>query len=190
MNIIVFGAAFDPPHNGHQLMVETVLKLGLADGVWLLPAKRHPFSKQLTPASHRLAMLQLFIANLNDSRVRVEEYELHQDSTSFTYKTLQALKVANPSIKFSFLIGSDNLAQFEHWDQYEAMLQQFTFYVYPRLHYPIEPLYKGMIHLANVKQVDTSSTQVRNLIIQEKSAANLVLPEIANYIRANNLYVK
>ena len=189
MKIIVFGAAFDPPHLGHQLMVETVLELGLADGVWLMPAKRHPFLKSLSPDHHRLAMLELMVAKLADQRVAISQHELNQDRVSFTYQTLVELKKANPEVVFSFLIGSDNLAQFHLWNQYQQMLEEFTFYVYPRLGFEMKPLYPGMIPLKDVEQVDTSSTQIRILVKDRQPIGHLVSLNITEYIAQNKLYL-
>lgn len=186
--ILLFGAAFDPPHLGHELMVREALRLEWWDGVWLLPAKRHPFSKQLAPTAQRLAMLQLLVVDLADPRVRVEEYELNQDVVGYTYRTLKALSANHPNDDFSFLVGSDNLAQFHRWDQYQQMLDEFPFYVYPRSGFPLRPLYPGMIPLSDVEQVNISSTQVRNLIKDKQSVSHLILPQIAEYIEQHQLY--
>ncbi len=186
---MVFGAAFDPPHLGHQLMVEAVLKLGLADGVWLLPAKRHPFAKSLSADHHRLQMLELMVAELDDPRVIIQKHELKQNRVSYTYQTLTELKKSNPEVVFSFLIGSDNLTQFHLWDQYQQMLEEFTFYVYPRSGYAMKPLYHGMIPLKDVEQVNTSSTHIRSLVKDKQPIDHLVLPNIAEYIAKNKLYL-
>lgn len=189
MRIIVFGAAFDPPHNGHQLMVETVLKLGLADGVWLLPAKRHPFDKTLSDQKHRLAMLQSLMDELDDASVRIEDYELSQDSTSYTYQTLKALQKLYPNHTLSFLIGSDNLLRFADWDNYQQLLREFAFYVYPRVGFAMKPFFKGMVPLTEVKQVDISSTQIRGLISQNKPFSHLLPAGAFEYIQVNRLYL-
>ena len=59
MKIAVFGSAFDPPHIGHDLIVNTLLGNQLVDEVWLLPAKCHASGKSLVSEHHRLAMLKL-----------------------------------------------------------------------------------------------------------------------------------
>lgn len=184
--IIVFGAAFDPPHLGHQLMIKTVLESKLADGVWLLPAKRHPFSKSMAPTEHRLGMLQSLIT---DSRIRIEDFELNQEGVGYTHQTLQALRYQYPETSLSFLIGSDNLARFEEWDQYQAMLQEFSFYIYPRTGYPMQPLLPGMIALADVQQVEISSTQIRELIRKNQPFSHLLPQGVFEYIAKNRLYL-
>ena len=60
MNIELMGASFDPPHNGHHEIVSGLLAKNIADEIWLIPTKKHAFSKSLTEGDHRLAMLQLF----------------------------------------------------------------------------------------------------------------------------------
>lgn len=187
--ILLFGAAFDPPHLGHELMVKETLRLGWWDSVWLLPAKRHPFGKILAPDKHRLAMLQQLLISVADPRVRIETYELDRPETSYTYRTLTNLSKIYLDHQLNFLIGTDNLAQFHLWEDYRQLLEQFPFFVYPRVGYPLEPLYPGMTILTKVEQMKISSTQIRDLISQNQPFFHLLNAQITEYIQANRLYL-
>ncbi len=188
MNIAIFGAAFDPPHLGHLMVANQVLMQGLADEVWLVPAKSHPFGKQLSLPEHRLAMLTAIQNNSTfATQIHIQTYELDQDQISYTYHTLQAFSQKYPEHKFSFVMGSDNLARFGEWGG-QAVLAQYPFWIYPRTDYALEPLLANMRVMTGVEAVDVSSTQVRQKVESGQSIDNLVLPEVKQYILIHNLY--
>ena len=96
MNIALFGGAFDPPHKGHQLVAATILKEHKVDEVWFLPASKHPFLKPLSSGKDRISMLELILS----PGLKIENFELETDGTSYTYKTLVALRERFPIIIF------------------------------------------------------------------------------------------
>ena len=199
MRITLFGAAFDPPHLGHQAIATSLLLNKQTDAVWIVPVKEHPFGKRLVEEEHRLAMGQLLAESIRSAvraekmslsaeQLRVETYELEQSGASYTFKTLIALSKKHPEHQFSFVIGSDNLKTFDKWDKYQEMLSRFPFFVYPRHGYPFEPLYQGMIPLREMEEVRVSSTLIRERVVNELSITDLVTPEVESYIRQHTLY--
>ncbi len=202
MHILVFGGTFNPPHLGHQRMVEQVLLHELPDGkqvdqVWLLPVGHHSFAKDFVSAEHRLAMLALLKSSLVrqygstwEDKIALEDYEIRQTTESQTHATLTFLAKKYPEHDFSFLIGSDNLAQFHLWHHYQEMLQQHPFYVYPRTGYPLQPLYEGMIPLQGFIESSVSSTAVREALLEGKDNQSLLDSSISNYIQKEGLFQK
>lgn len=196
MQVALFGAAFDPPHLGHLAVLTAVLRQGLADEVWLVPAKSHPFGKQLSHPKHRLAMLELLVASLTDpsnnssdliQKIRIELFELENPVISYTYITLTELSRRYPEHIFSFVMGSDNLARFNEWGGQEV-LAKYPFWIYPRAGYPLEPLLPNMQVIQNVSEIDISSTLVRKNISQNLSIQKLVPANIISYIDSYQLY--
>lgn len=59
--ILVLGAAFDPPHNGHMMMARQAIEKGIAERVILMPCARHAFAKNMSPASDRYAMTEIMV---------------------------------------------------------------------------------------------------------------------------------
>lgn len=194
MKIILFGGAFDPPHLGHQRIAKKLLEKGIADEVWYVPAKEHPFSKKMSSTEDRLKMLELSING--DSRIKIEKFELEKEGTSYSFETLDFLSQKYSDDDFSWLIGSDNLAKFHLWDDsqgrgYKELLAEYRFYVYPRVGSKMEPLYEGMIDLSEVEGIEPmgeSSTEVREKTISGESVENLVKKEVAEYIQEKELY--
>ena len=184
MDIAVFGGAFDPPHLGHLTIARQLLKQHLANEVWFLPVKNHPFSKNLSAEEHRLAMLELMI----EAQMRIETYELEQETVSYTYKSLKALVKQHSQHRFSFVIGSDNLQKFPEWDHATELAEQFQIFVYPRKTYPLSPLLINMQIIENVPEIEVSSTQIKELVKQGSDIKELVTPDILRYIQQNKLY--
>lgn len=199
MQILLFGGSFNPPHLGHQGMIEQVLSKELPDGrhidqVWLVPVGRHSFQKEFVAVSHRLAMLELLKQDLVhkqadwSSKIVIERFEIERPGESQTYLTLEALSKQYPEHQFSFLIGSDNLVKFHLWQHYEQMLRNYPFYVYPRENHPLEPLYSGMIPLTSFPEITVSSTLVRQYLLEGNELSSVVNPAITNYIKRERLY--
>lgn len=199
MNITLFGAAFDPPHLGHQAIATNLLLSKKTDAVWLVPVKEHPFNKRLASETDRLAMAQLLAAEIiadvqtknpsfDPNCLRVETFELDEPGISYSYRTLTALSKRYPEHQFSFVIGSDNLSTFDKWDEYEAMVAQFPFFVYPRHGFPFAPLFANMTPLEDMEEVRVSSTQVRMQLQKGQSITELVPAKIQAYISQHRLY--
>jgi nicotinate-nucleotide adenylyltransferase len=198
MQILVFGGTFNPPHLGHQLMVQQVLSRPLSDGktidqVWLLPVGQHSFAKNFVAKEHRLAMLELMRQNIVATnpalagKILLEHYELEREEESQTFATLQALSNQHPEHQLSFLIGSDNLTKFHLWNDYEAMLAKYPFYVYPRQGFDFEPFYAGMTALIGFPQMAVSSTRVRLALEEGQNLEGLLDDSIIAYIKNNQL---
>lgn len=188
MKIIVFGGTFSPPHLGHQLMIEQVLRADLAEQVWLLPVGQHSFAKLAPYRAECFEMLELLRQDVARTqpelldRLAVDTYELDRDEESQTYRTLSALAITHPQHQFSFLIGSDNLADFSKWHHYQELLQRFPVYVYPRLGFAMSPLEQGMIALEEVPQSQVSSTKVRQVLQSGEDLTNLLSPAMIEYL--------
>lgn len=196
---MLFGGSFNPPHLGHQQMVEAVLQANLADQVWYLPVGIHDFGKHIAPAQDRLAMLQLILppaGSVLASRVRIEDCELRRSGVSHSADTLDYLAARYPQHQFSFLIGSDNLAKFHLWQDREGrdfhyLLSCYPVFVYPRQGFPFKPFYENMLALENLPAVDISSTQVRASFqnqADERFLVKLLDKKIIKYIQERGLY--
>jgi nicotinate-nucleotide adenylyltransferase len=187
MNILLFGGSFNPPHLGHQIVTQQAFELiPEIDELWLLPNFNHTFNKELAPATLRLKLCRLLITHMAETeagsvkRVKLCPIEIDKQLSGSTYETLQLLKEDHPEYRFSFLIGSDQLPVFNKWQRWQDLLNQMTFYVYPRAGYPLTPLYPGMKPVTSPNQVITniSSTLIRKRLTQNLSLTHLLPPPI------------
>jgi nicotinate-nucleotide adenylyltransferase len=125
----LLGGSFDPPHRGHVHISREVLKRVGLDEVWWLVSPGNPLKAQ-GPAdiARRMAACR---AMARDRRIRVSDAEIRL-GTRFTADTLAALSRAYPSVRFVWIMGADNLAQFHHWDRWQDILGQVPVVVTPR----------------------------------------------------------
>ena len=192
--IALFGGSFDPPHIAHQHIPLFLLKKHLADEVWFVPVKHHPFGKVVTPDEQRVVMVEKMIQHLiaeypeYAQKLRIECWEIHKNQRSYTVQTLAALAQQYPDKKFSWVIGTDNLEKFHLWHEYQRIIQEFGVFVYPRVGYPPVPLREGMTYLAHAPEVNVSSTELRQKVKAKKTITNLVIPQVEQHIMQEQLY--
>src|SRR5207244_4200064 len=132
MRIGICGGTFDPFHRGHLEPVLAVRQTFGWDRIIYIPAARQPFKFDETSASayHRFAMAQLATRNHDD--VWVTPLELERSGTSYTVDTLEELHKRHDSAEFDWIIGDDNVADFDRWKSPERLLALARFVVLTR----------------------------------------------------------
>ena len=87
MKIFFFGGTFDPPHLGHEKIVDFCLDN--CDKLVIIPNKNSLDKIKTTDANHRLSMLKLLF---NNKRIIIDEFELESKKPNYTYYTIEYLK--------------------------------------------------------------------------------------------------
>jgi nicotinate-nucleotide adenylyltransferase len=119
MRIGLLGGSFNPPHAAHRAISLTALKrLGL-NQVWWLVTPGNPL-KDAT----KLASLKSRIEAARDlarhPRIAVTGFEAGSGS-AYTIDLLAELKRRFPGVSFVWLMGADNLAEFDRWRAWEEI---------------------------------------------------------------------
>ncbi|MBN8819267.1 MAG: nicotinate-nucleotide adenylyltransferase [Sphingomonas sp.] len=113
VTIGLLGGSFNPAHGGHRsisLFARAALDL---DEVWWMVSPGNPLKPRagMAPLSARVARAQE-TARRAPIRVTAIEQTLH---TRYTVDTLRKLRQRYPRLRFIWLMGDDNLAQFHQW---------------------------------------------------------------------------
>ena len=116
----LFGGSFNPPHSGHRLVADTVLKrLGLDQVWWLVtpgnPLKDHSELETLETRLQRTRDLALH------PRMKVTAYEAVL-KTTYSAQTIKSLQTLRPFARFVWVMGADNLAGFHHWQDWRGIV--------------------------------------------------------------------
>jgi nicotinate-nucleotide adenylyltransferase len=109
----LLGGSFNPPHQAHLLVSLTALKRLKLDAVWWLVTPGNPLKNNsaLPPLEKRIAACR---ALAKHPRIVVTGVE-RELGTHYTVDTIEALKRRAPDVRFVWLMGADNLAQFHRW---------------------------------------------------------------------------
>ena len=190
MRIAILGGAFDPPHFGHFLVAQQTLDFSKIDEIWLMPCFSHPFDKKMTTGDKRLEMCKLALSDFANKRIRVSDFEIRLEKKSFTIDTVLTLKKTFRTDHFSWLIGSDNLASFEKWKDWQKLIKEIKFLVFPRIDYPVKKLPKDFFLIESKKLIysNLSSEIIRKRIKENLSIKGLVTAGVEEYIIKNKLY--
>ncbi len=215
LNSIGFlGGTFDPPHAGHLALAHAAREvLGLAQ-VRFVPTAQPWQKPQVTPAVHRLRMLELALKD--EPGFTVDRREIKRADASYTVDTLQALRrELGEKIALVWIIGSDQLARLNTWHQWEKLLTLAHLAVASRQGEPVSgamqayyaqhqatatqamPLSRGHFIDIAMQPVDISATTLRDLLARPSAALNpleqqqltqALRPAVLDYIRAHALY--
>ncbi|WP_134681326.1 nicotinate-nucleotide adenylyltransferase [Paracoccus ravus] len=121
MRIGLLGGSFDPAHPGHLHITQEALQRFRLDRVWWLFSPGNPLKPNgPAPLDQRLAAARDLIG---DPRILVTDLESRL-GTRLTADTILALRSRYPGVRFVWLMGADNLRQFDRWDRWQSIAAQ------------------------------------------------------------------
>ena len=194
MQIGLWGGSFDPPHVGHLLMaIDAIEALGL-DRLLVIPTAQQPLKGGLqAPAADRLAMVERCFAGV--AGAVVDPIEIERGGLSYTVDTVTTLRARWPEASFTLLVGADAAATLPRWREPERLQSMVEVVVLARpgasaVHadgagHPVVP----MRQIAT-RQVEVSSTEIRDRIRSGRSIRGFVTDAVADYIASTGLYLR
>ena len=130
MKIGLFGGSFNPPHEGHRLVALQCLKRLALDAVWMLVSPGNPLKDEshLAPLAARVEAARQLV---DHPRVAVTGFEAAH-GFRYTYDTLNHLRQRFPATRFVWIMGADNLEQFDRWERWQDIAALLPLVVYSR----------------------------------------------------------
>lgn len=194
----IYGGTFSPPHNGHVHAAQTFLSLGGIDRLFVIPTFVTPLkarAEQTSPAD-RLAMCRLAFAHLPE--VTVSDMEIRREGKSYTSETLSAL--AAPSVRLSFLCGTDMLLTMGDWHD-PATIFRLARIVCMRRESDAEKTlllenkaqeyrdrFGATVDFLPETPLEMSSSEIRERIASGCDASAYLSPAVWTYIQEGGLY--
>jgi len=126
----LLGGSFNPAHRAHRaISLAAIAELGL-DEVWWLVSPGNPLksAEGMAPLAARFAAARA-MARRAPIRVTAIEREL---GTRYTIDTLRALERRFRRRRFVWLMGADNLAQFDRWKDWRDIARTMPIAVFDR----------------------------------------------------------
>lgn len=192
MKIGIFGGSFNPPHKRHiEIALELIEKKYIDKVIYVPTGKNYEYKNNLIPDKNRYEMLQLICNKY--PKLEVSNYEL-KEKVVYTYQTLAHFKELYPKDEIYFICGTDNLSYIEKWKQAEEILNNYKILVIKRKGDNIDDIMKKLvvwkknIIMTDIKMKELSSTYIREQLVNRKSIAHLLDPDILSYIEKNHLY--
>ena len=117
----LLGGSFDPAHGGHVHITRAALERFGLDHVWWLVSPGNPLkTRGPAPIKDRMVAARAVMVH---PRVTVTDIEARL-GTRYTAQTIAALQMAYPDVRFVWLMGADNLAQFHHWQDWREIMER------------------------------------------------------------------
>jgi nicotinate-nucleotide adenylyltransferase len=199
VKIGIIGGTFDPFHNGHLAIAEEAMtKLDLIE-VLFVPAGR-PWLKAdrpVTAVEHRVEMVRRAIAGR--PHYRLTTVEVDRAGPSYTVDTIAELRAQHGAgADLFFILGWDSLSEIPRWHQPSRLIELCHLVAVPR---PGEvqpdlssleadvPGISRRVTLLDGPLVDISSSEIREMVAQGRSIADLVPETVAKYIKQHRLYL-
>ncbi len=176
-SIALFGGSFDPPHIGHTAIVKALEKLNHIDEIIIMPTYLNPFkSTSHAPSELRFQWLEEIFKN--SAEVKICRYEVNQNRAVTTLESVEYL--LKTYTKIYLVIGADNLASLELWNNYEKLKEKVTFLVASRDNIIVDS------HFIQLKvNENISSTELRENMDISKLPIECAL-KIKEFYKENN----
>ena len=126
---LLFGGSFDPPHIGHQALLESLVSEFPGATLTLIPVHTHAFGKKLAPFESRYRWCELLGKSIS-SRIEVSNIESSLDGSSLS--TVQHFQALEPDRRLVWVIGSDLLPTLSGWKGASVLSQIVEFCVFQR----------------------------------------------------------
>jgi len=125
----LLGGSFDPPHLGHVHISKAALKRFNLDQVWWLVSPGNPLKADAPAALEKRLVACRKISD--HPRIKVTDFEARV-GTRYTAETLEGLFARRRGVKFVWLMGADNLAQFHRWQRWNQIMESLPIGVIAR----------------------------------------------------------
>jgi nicotinate-nucleotide adenylyltransferase len=185
--VALFGTSADPPHVGHQSILNWLAQAFDQVAVW---AAENPYKAHQSPLSDRAEMLRLLISTLPDAN-RIGVYQSLSDR--YSIHSIARARQIWPQAKFSLVVGADLVSQLPQWYQAAEIFAQVEILVFPRPGYSIQgPALSALQQQATVtmanppQQYNIASSRYRTAECGQ--VPDDLPPVIRDYISEHHLY--
>ncbi len=130
MRIGLLGGSFNPPHAAHRAISQFAIKRLRLDRVWWLVTPGNPLkaARGLRELAERADAARKMA---DDPRIDVSCLE-SVIGTRYTSDTISYLRRRCCGLRFVWIMGADNLAQFHRWQNWRRIADQVPFAVIDR----------------------------------------------------------
>ncbi len=167
--IAVFGSAFNPPSLGHKSVIDS---LNHFDRILLVPSISHAWGKEMLDFDVRCDLIEAFINDIGSSKVALSKLEQElviPGESVTTYAVLTKVEEIFPNADITFVIGPDNLLNFDKFYKSSEILQRWSIMVCP-------------------ERIPVRSTEIRRRLSENAEISDLTTPTVEGLLKQLNVY--
>lgn len=167
--IAVFGSAFNPPSLGHKSVIDS---LNHFDRILLVPSISHAWGKDMLDFDIRCQLIEAFIDDIGSDKVtlsRIEEELVVPGESVTTHAVLTKIEKTFPQSDITFVIGPDNLLNFDKFYKSSEILQRWSIMVCP-------------------EKVPVRSTEIRRRLSNNHDISELTTPGVERLLQQLKVY--
>jgi nicotinate-nucleotide adenylyltransferase len=186
----LFFGSFNPIHNGHLMLAKYILNEYDLDEIWFVVSPQNPLKdkKSLLDEHHRLQLVRLAVED--EPKFKAIDIEFKLEKPSYTINTLVHLKEKYKR-PFILLMGADSAASLKKWKNYEAILDGYEVYVYPRKGDDVDTILKHKnLKIIDAPQIELSATYIRQAIKAKKDVRFLLSEKVYCYVKEMHFFEK
>lgn len=197
----ILGGTFDPIHIGHLLLAVAAYEQAQLDRVLIMPTGISYFKAaremKVTDPQTRLLMAGAAIKGV--PFLECSDIEARRAGNSYTFETMEELRSLYPDDELYYIVGADTLCMMHLWKEPERIFRSCRILVTERagqvgserLRGAISDLkerYGAVIDRITLRNIDISSTDIRERVMQNKPIRWMVPETVEEFIRENGLY--
>jgi len=180
LKIAIFFFFFDPPHIGHQKIVEKALELLDIDTLFVVPTFLSPFKESFSaPAPMRLLWLQTLFAKT--PKTTVLSFECDQQRQVPTIETVLHVKSLYPKAHIYLIMGSDAFSSLHLWRRHDELSSLVEYVVATRN----RSAYPADLKILPIN-VNISSSKLREVFDEEYIPSSIRERVKAYYLKEKN----
>lgn len=195
MEVCIYSGTFNPVHNAHIRVAESVVSELNLDKLILIPNNipPHKLKENLMSPKDRLEMLRLAF---DDERFVVSDIEFCLGGKSYSLNTVKEIKkLYNVKGRIGFIIGTDAFRNLKSWYRFEELVPLVKFIIVPRENdADIDRIAESLglkdlqYKVIDLPFVDISSSNIRNFVKRGESLEDLVPLKVEEYIKEKDLF--
>lgn len=194
----IMGGTFNPIHMGHLLLAQWAKDAEGLDEIWFIPTgcSYMKSNQDMLSSEERFQMTN--VAVCGNKFMKVLDIETRREGYTYTYQTLEELKLQYPEYHFYFIFGADCLYSIESWKHPERIFANCSIIAAVRGDATMAEMQSKMLDLqekfqADIKllpflQLEISSTLIRERIKRGQSIRYLVPDKVISYIEEKGFY--
>ena len=194
----ILGGTFDPIHNGHLLLGEAAREQFSLDRVIFIPNQLAHFKNrtEVTSGDIRYQMVKMAIAD--NPYFTCSRLEIDKPEGSYTYDTIQDLKLMYPGDELYLIMGADSIIGLDTWYRADELMKSCVILAAVRAEDDLPALDKkrrelGSIYGADIRimtfnRIDISSTDIRQRVKSGRSVRYLLPDPCVEFMCIKGLY--